>query len=292
MINKKKRSDIMYEYSILQWLLFFYFYCFCGWIWETGYVSVRQKKFVNRGFLHGLWIPIYGSGAIIILFATLPVRQHLILVYIFGMLAATLLELVTGMVMERLFHVRYWDYSKSFCNLKGYICLVSSLFWGVLSVLLIRFIHKPVEKFVLNIPQSILTILVLVLTILFAYDFAISFREAMDLRFILEQLNEHNTEKKRLLKKRLDVISAVAKEDVQELKSNVRGNVEELKDNVKDGIEDRVEKLKWKLETLHNTREYKRTFSILKRNSLKATERYKEVLQQMKDELKEKMKKN
>lgn len=281
----------MYQYSIMQWLLFFFFYCFCGWIWETGYVSVRQKKFVNRGFLHGMWIPIYGSGAIIILFATLPVREKMWLVYICGMIAATLLELITGMIMERILHVRYWDYSKSFCNFKGYICLVSSLFWGVLSVLLIRFIHRPVESVVLKLPHGILNIIVLVLTVLFAYDFAISFREAMDLRFILEQLNEHNAEVKRLLKKRIDVLSAVAKEDVKELKGNVKENVEELKDNVKDGIEEKLEKLRWKMENLHNTREYKRSYSILKRNSLKATERYREVLQQMKDELKEKLKK-
>ncbi len=196
------------------------------------------------------------------------------------MFSATVLELVTGLVMEKLFHVRYWDYTKAFCNFKGYICLVSSLFWGVLSVLLIQCIHNPIENLIMKLPQGILQFITLLLTVLFVYDFAISFREAMDLRFILEQLAEHNAEMKRLLKKRIDVISAIAMEDVKE-----------LKENVKESVEYKIEEMKWKLDMIQGTREYKRIRGILKRNSLKATERYKEVLQQMKDELKEKFKK-
>ena len=268
----------MYQYTTLQWILFFIIYCLCGWIWETCYVSVKEKKFVNRGFLYGPWIPIYGSGAIIILLSTIPVKEQLWLVYIFGMLGATVLELVTGMVMEKLFHVRYWDYSKCFCNFKGYICLKSSLFWGVLSVLLIKFIHNPIEKLVYKMPHSFLQILTIVLMVMFVYDFALSFREAMDLRFVLEQLAEYNAEKKRLRKKRLDVISAVAIEEV-----------EEFKENVKETLDYKIEELRWKYEAMQDTREYKRIRNSLKRNPLKATERYKEVLQQMKDEIKEQL---
>lgn len=116
----------------------------------------------------------------------------------------------------------------------------------------------------------------------FIYDFAISFKEAMDLRFMLEQLAEHNADRKRLLKKRLDVVSAVVMEDVEEFKENVA----EFKENVEESIDYKMEELKWKLEAMQSTREYKRIRNTLKRNPLKATERYKEVLQQMKDELK------
>ena len=113
----------MYVYTPGQWALLFFFYCFCGWVWESCYVSARQRQWVNRGFLHGPLLPIYGSGAIIILFVTLPVADNLWLVYVLGMLAATLLEYVVGAVMEQLFKVRYWDYTKQPCNLHGYICL-------------------------------------------------------------------------------------------------------------------------------------------------------------------------
>ena len=67
----------MTQYSFLQIIMFFFVYCFLGWIWETGYVSIRTHKFVNRGFLHGPLIPIYGFGAMAILFATLPVKDNL-----------------------------------------------------------------------------------------------------------------------------------------------------------------------------------------------------------------------
>ena len=74
----------MGSYTLSQWILFFLFYCFAGWCIETTFVSVRKRQFVNRGFLNGPVIPIYGSGAIAILFVTLPVRQHLVAVFFFG----------------------------------------------------------------------------------------------------------------------------------------------------------------------------------------------------------------
>lgn len=86
----------MYVYTPGQWALLFFFYCFCGWVWESCYVSAKQRHWVNRGFLHGPLLPIYGSGAIIILFATLPVADNFWLVYFLGMLAATALEYVVG----------------------------------------------------------------------------------------------------------------------------------------------------------------------------------------------------
>lgn len=93
----------MHVYTTGQWVLLFFFYCFCGWVWESCYVSICQSRWVNRGFLNGPLLPIYGFGAIIILFATLPVEDNLYLVWLFGMLAATALEYVTGAAMEALF---------------------------------------------------------------------------------------------------------------------------------------------------------------------------------------------
>ena len=136
----------MHVYTAGQWALLFYFYCLCGWVWESCYVSACQRRWVNRGFLHGPLLPIYGSGAIIILFAVIPVEDNLYLVWLFGMIAATALEYATGAAMERLFKVRYWDYSKQKFNLNGHICLTSSIAWGFFSILLVRFIHPPVDR--------------------------------------------------------------------------------------------------------------------------------------------------
>lgn len=127
-------------------MLFFYIYCFLGWLWESTYVSVRRREWVNRGFMHGPFLPIYGSGAIVILFTTLAFRENLWMIYLLGMISATILEYFTGAAMEKLFHVRYWDYTGHRFNLKGRVCLSVSLGWGLFSVLLVKFIHPRIIR--------------------------------------------------------------------------------------------------------------------------------------------------
>ena len=114
------------QYTLQQWILYFYVYCFLGWIFESCYVSFRKKEWVNRGFLHGPFLPIYGSGAVMMLFVSEPFKNNLILTYFAGVVGATLLELVTGAAMEALFKVRYWDYSNQKFNYKGNISLTYS----------------------------------------------------------------------------------------------------------------------------------------------------------------------
>ena len=84
------------QYGQSQWLLFFFTYSVLGWIRESLYVSTKERQWINRGFLYGPWLPIYGFGAIIILFLTLPVRKNLIWIFLLGMTGATVLEYVTG----------------------------------------------------------------------------------------------------------------------------------------------------------------------------------------------------
>ena len=191
----------MYVYTPGQWALLFFFYCFCGWVWESCYVSAKQRQWVNRGFLHGPLLPIYGSGAIIILFVTLPVADNLWLVYVLGMLAATLLEYVVGAVMEQLFKVRYWDYTKQPCNLHGYICLTSSIAWGFFSILLVRFIHPPIDRLLHKLPDLLVNPLAGVIAALFIWDTVKSTRAAIDLREVLTKLTEENEELRKLAQK-------------------------------------------------------------------------------------------
>ena len=167
----------MYHYTIWQWLLFFYIYCFIGWCWETGYVSLEKRHFENRGFLRGPFLPIYGSGAIMMLVVAGPFH-NLIAIYFAGVVGATALELVTGIAMEAMFKVRYWDYSKKFCNYKGYICLSSSVAWGFFTIILTRYVHKPIEHFVLSAPMGVINIVSMILTVYMLIDFTLSYHGA------------------------------------------------------------------------------------------------------------------
>lgn len=206
-------------YTATQWVLLFFFYSLCGWVWESCYVSLRQRRWVNRGFLHGPLLPIYGFGAVIILLATIPVERSLVLIYVCGTLAATLLEYVTGAVMERMFHVRYWDYSNQKCNLSGYICLSSSIAWGFFSILLVRFVHPPIAALLLRMPNWLTDPLALGLVASTAVDAAQSFNAAMDLKNMLARLTEENEELRRLAR-RAEVITTFAEADLREFREH------------------------------------------------------------------------
>lgn len=204
----------MHIYTAGQWVLLFFFYCFCGWVWESCYVSARQRRWVNRGFLHGPLLPIYGSGAIIILFATLPVAESLPLIWLFGMLAATALEYAVGAAMEKIFKVRYWDYSSQRFNLNGHICLTSSIAWGFFSILLVRFLHPPIGRLLADVPSWLVDPLALALTAAFTVDVVRSVQAALDLREALARLTEENEDLRRLAR-RAEVAAAFAEDDLR-----------------------------------------------------------------------------
>lgn len=170
------------QYSLIQWLMSFFFYCFLGWIWESMYISLYERKWVNRGFLYGPFIPIYGFGAMIVLLVTSSVQDSIPMIFLTGMLSATVLEYGTGMVMERLFHARYWDYSRNRFHLNGYICPVCSFGWGVFSVVQIKLLHPLFEKAVLEIPTAAASLISAILVTIFAIDAALSVRSALHLQ--------------------------------------------------------------------------------------------------------------
>lgn len=184
----------MYEYGWYQWLAFFYIYCFFGWIFESTYVSVKKGHFVNRGFLRLPMLPIYGTGAVMMLWVSLPVRDSLLLVYTSGAIAATILEYVTGWGMERLFKVKYWDYSNQRFQVNGYICLSSTIAWGFLTVLLTEVLHPPIARYVLGIPLGVLLVCIGGITVLFVLDAVQSVKEALDLAKVLDAMTNMRAE--------------------------------------------------------------------------------------------------
>ena len=230
----------MHVYTTGQWVLLFFFYCFCGWVWESCYVSLCQRHWVNRGFLRGPLLPIYGSGAIIILFATIPVEDNLALVWLFGMAAATALEYVTGAVMEKLFKVRYWDYSKQKFNLNGHICLTSSIAWGFFSILLVRFIHPPIARLLADVPAWLVDPLAIALTAAFTVDVVQSVQAALDLRDVLTKLTEENEDLRRLAK-RAEVAAAFAEDDLRRFRERTEVEKLLLQDRIEAELQERRE---------------------------------------------------
>lgn len=217
----------MLHYTFIQWLFFFYFYCFFGWCFESTYVSIKSKKLVNRGFMRGPFLPLYGSGGIMMLVVSMPFQDNVVLTYIAGVIGATALEYVTGVTMEALFKVRYWDYSKNKFNFQGHICLGSSLAWGGLTILMTKVIHKPIEHFVLSIPTTALTVITCILTVYIVVDFTLSFKAAMDLRDILVKIERAREELERM-QHRLDIIIAFNNEEKEQKKQEREMRMAEL----------------------------------------------------------------
>ena len=245
----------MYSYSMMQWLFFFYVYCFAGWCIESAYVSIKDRKLTNRGFMRGPFLPLYGSGAIMMLVVSMPFREHIVLTYIAGCIGATALEYVTGVAMEALFKIRYWDYSDKPLNFQGHICLGSTLAWGFLTILMTQAVHIPVESMVLSMSDRVLTVLTYMLSVGIAADFALSFKAAIDIRNVLVKMEQAKREMLHI-QKRLDVIIALAGQEMTNYKAALTESVNSAVGEWAEGMTVRIEDVKSgiesKLETARN----------------------------------------
>ncbi|EXG84752.1 putative membrane protein [Clostridium sp. ASBs410] len=287
----------MYLYTWYQWLLFFFIYCFIGWIIESTYVSVRSLHFVNRGFLRLPLLPLYGSGAIIMLWLSIPVQGNLFLVFLFGMLGASALEYVTGYVMERLFKMKYWDYSNNPFNLNGYVCLTNSIAWGLLTLLLTEVIHRPLEWLVLRLNGTACIILVIMVGLLFVTDAIRSTKEALDLGRILEtmtklksELDEVQVQMALLKAETAQKVSDIKTETIMKaasLKGETMGKISSLKAETASVLKESA--LMERLQSLTETKEkltgrltsYRK--GILRRNPTASSRLFGEALRELKE---------
>ncbi len=153
-------------------LIFFYLYSFLGWLYESTLYTVRQRKFVNRGFLNGPYCPIYGSGAILFILATNGI-DNIFLRFLAGGAIACVLEYVTSYVLEKLFHARWWDYTPRKFNLHGRICLAGFLVFGAFAALM-PWIHYFISSITLAIPDTWRIIVAIIVTIIFVADLYIT----------------------------------------------------------------------------------------------------------------------
>lgn len=163
-----------------------------GWVIESIYVSICERKIINRGFLTGCFCPIYGFGAILILGTVKWIGDKfeneftvLIVNLLVSVVLVTSLEYVTGFLLEKIFNCKWWDYSYEPYNLHGYICLKYSLFWGLLAFLLIQVIHPIVLGFVYSIPDTAKGHLVAFLLVYFLADTTKTVAETLDLRNVI-----------------------------------------------------------------------------------------------------------
>lgn len=143
------------------------FYSMVGWVYESLICSVEARHFVNRGFLNGPYCPIYGFGAVSDLIL-LGKMENPFLLFLFGAVVACTLEYGTSYGMEKIFHARWWDYSKRKININGRVCLLGAIVFGVFSVILICWMHPFLSGYVGLLPSAawhgVFAILLIMLT--------------------------------------------------------------------------------------------------------------------------------
>jgi uncharacterized membrane protein len=157
-----KRSENMH-YDTMNFLLFFLIYGFLGFLLETVFRSFANRKlYISRGFLTKGFCPLYGICGVLIIeiFNLCELTLHNPLYALIGatlgsIAAVTLLEYITGRVLDRVFHCKLWDYSQYPFNLHSYICLEFSLLWGIVALLLVNYLHPVMELFLYAIPYNI-----------------------------------------------------------------------------------------------------------------------------------------
>lgn len=180
----------------------FLLYSFIGFICETLFCAILDKKFSPRGFLCGPLIPIYGFGAIFILFALSRYKSDPLVVFVFGMIICSALEYFTSFLLEKIFHNMWWDYNNYKYNINGRICLLNSIMFGFGSLAIIYLVEPLVDKFIMLIPHNIFNVSLILITILLLSDIIYSCVVAFNLRnrlIIVEELKSEKLSKIPLL---------------------------------------------------------------------------------------------
>lgn len=174
-------------YHILNW---FWIYSFIGWIWESSFISLKSHKLVNRGFVSGPVLTIYGCGAVSVYLFLKPFDYSFIALYFGGAVVATVLEYVTGTLMEAIFHTNWWDYSDKKFNFQGKICLESSIAWGFFTLILFYMLQPIVVWIVSLYPRRYGEAAINLITMVYCVDFGMSSFVAFQIKDKLANLDK------------------------------------------------------------------------------------------------------
>lgn len=173
-----------------RYILYFFLYSFLGWLCESIYCSVGIKKVINRGFLNGPICPIYGFGAMLVIFLIEGFKDNIFFLFLFGMLITSILEYISGYILETLFHTMWWDYSKRKFNIKGRVCLKNAIYFGIMSVVLMKIIHPFIIDIVDDFSPKATIIISVIAILTTSLDMLITLRTMNKLIIKLQWLDE------------------------------------------------------------------------------------------------------
>lgn len=212
----------------------FIIYAFIGWCSEVAYAALDRGIFVNRGFLNGPYCPIYGCGVLTVVVLLTPLKKNLLLLYIGSFLLTSIIEFITGFILEKVFHNKWWDYSDKPFNIMGYVCLKFSIFWGFACSFIMLIIHPIIYGFIRIVPHIVGLILLIIIMIGFITDIIVTISTIVKFNKRLKLMNE--------IAARLKVVSNEIGENVYENVMEALEKTEEFKETHAEQISEFVEK--------------------------------------------------
>lgn len=174
MTTPKSPENHSSENTFCNYILIFFVCALIGWLWEVVLFLFKTGGFVNRGVLHGPWLPIYGCGGLGIVLLLRRFKKHPAVVFFVAALGCGLLEYFTGWYLETFKHLRWWDYSAEFLNLHGRICLGSVTAFGLCGLAMIYLLYPNLIKLFNLLKLRPKKILCFALVVFFCADFIYS----------------------------------------------------------------------------------------------------------------------
>ena len=171
MMTDLKDDDLMNKVIVI-----FFMFAFLGWVWESIYCTAKDRMWANRGFLYGPVCPIYGCGGIIGLFACDLAKGGVLpqlspwQMFAAGFAVSMILEYPTSWILEKLFHARWWDYSRVPLNINGRTSVPTSIAFGAVSIPIMKTILPAADTLIEAVPESTINLAALLLVAVFSAD--------------------------------------------------------------------------------------------------------------------------
>lgn len=248
-------EPVVFGFPISLLFLYFVIYAFLGWILETVYCSVRERRFVARGFLYGPVCPIYGVGVLMMLCWFAPFTGQPLLFYAVATVCMSAWEYLVAWILETTTHIKYWDYSDRKFNLHGRICLSISLTWGVLAYLVIFWIHPVIAGLVERLSAFTIYVADVVLLVLLVADAAATIRELALLTAMLRKLTQMGEElqvqlalSRAELSDRLDEAREALSDRLDDARESISDRLDDARESISDKLDDARESISGKLD--------------------------------------------
>ena len=174
--------EVLMKFGLYETIMYFMIYAFIGWFIESTFKSLLYQKPINSGFLNGPFIPIYAVGALFIITFLQRFQGQTLRLFLIGFFFMTLIEYITGVLMEKIFNTSWWDYTGNLLNIGGKICLENSIYWGLLTAFFVNFMHPKIAGLVSRIPLNIGNGITVIFILYFIIDYTVTLMEVLNIQ--------------------------------------------------------------------------------------------------------------